>query len=1038
MNTAKISVSRPIFVTCVVVAIMAFGFFCFSKLPVDYYPDTQMAMVSVATIYPGTGPNEIETMVTKPLEDSISNASGIKKITSKSLESFSLVNVEFNDGIDPKYAEQLVRDKVNQARSKLPQDVKEPVISRLDLSAMPIFIAGLSADMSDAKLYDLADQVIKVKLEQVDKVGSVEVYGGRKREIQILLDQKKLKSREMSVMQVVNSVGSSGQNVPIGKVNRGDMESSFRTIGDYKSIKDISSTMVGLFANEYPTRVSDIGTVVDTVEDERSRMKIDGKSALMFQIYRQSGSNTVNVAEGAKKQLEILKKELAAMPGSPKITVIVDSSEMIKNEVNDVYLTIFLGVLLTILTVYFFLANGRSTLITGLALPISLVGTCCLLYITNCTINIITLLSMSLSVGLLIDDAIVVVENIYRHIEQGKNLRDAVINATGEIQVPVLAISLVVISVFLPMAFMNGVVGQMLRQFGLTVTFSMAVSLFVALTIVPMLTAYFANTTTHAQKAKEHKGSGFHPLVAFGKFQSWLSDIYEKLLGFVVKNPLKILAIAVVVFILSIASFTKVSKNFVPEDDNGVLTINFECAPGTNLDGVQKALDRAEVIAKNHPDTLMVFSQGGSRNEELNKGIMYVKLNEKRSLTTGQFKTWIREQLKSLSYAKPIVQAYDSTGSGYNTPLSINLVGLDAQQLEQYAAKIEGRLKSDPRLKDISSSLSKGKPEMQVILNDEAARLYGISSKAMGYELRGRVEGFTPAKFRENGNEYDVRVRLMPEQRDLKKNFSETYIPNINYRLIKLSDVALGREANTVTSIDRMNRGRYIEITGDMAPGVGLGDVMGSIDKMVKDEIKLPPEIKFLYGGRSDIYLQMISSVLVAFGFAILLVYLILSSLYESFVSPLAILLALPLALCGGFLSLFLTNSSFDMFAIFGMFMLLGVAGKDSILLVAFIRKKMDEGHDLASATISAGKDRLRPILMTSMALIAGAVPIAIGINKASAMRTSMGIVIMGGMISSTLLTLIVVPAAYAYIHRFEEWSNSLFNRLIRKNNRQD
>ena len=1032
MNLAKISVKRPILIICIIIALMTFGIFCFTKLPVDHFPDSNIPWITVTAVYAGAGPNEIEMLVTKPLEDSISNAAGIKKITSKSLDNVSVVMAEFSQGMDAKYAEQLVRDKVNQTRAKLPRDVKEPVISKMDLSALPVLTVGLAADLTDAQLYDLADQVIKPRIEQVDKVGSVEIIGGRKREICVQLDQKKLKQKEMSVLQVADRIGAAGQNIPIGKVNEGKTEFSFRTIGDFKNTKDIANTIVGLYGNESPARVSDIGTVVDAVEDEKSRMRIDGSKALMFQIYRQSGSNTVSVAEAVKKQLASVQAEIESFPGHPKLTALIDSSEMVRDEVKDVYLTIALGILLTILTVFFFLGNARSTLITGMALPISLVGACGLLYITNCTVNLVTLMAMSLAVGLLIDDAIVVIENIYRHVEGGEKIREAVINGTGEIQLSVTAISLVVISVFLPMAFMNGIVGQMLRQYGLAVTFSMAISLFVALTIVPMLTAYLSNSKSHT--AHGNAALWFlHPLTAFGRFQAWLSESYERLLGFVLKYPRTVLIISAAIFLICTASFLKVSKNFVSDFDKGILVVNLECAPGTNLDGIQQALNDVERIVKSSPDVGTTCLQGGSRNGELNKGTVFVKLKDERRMTTSQFKEWLRTQMGPVAYAHPIVQAYDDSGGGMSSPLVMDLTSTDSALLEDYAERIITRLKADSRLKDMDSSFRKGKPEFQVILNDDAARLYGISSKTMGMELRGRVEGFTPAKFREKGYEYDIRVHLIPGQQDLRKNFNEAYIPNINYRLIRLADVAKGQEANTVTSIDRMNRARHIQITGDLAPGIGLGDVMNSIDSIIKNEIKLPPQIRFSYSGRSDVYREMIGSVIIAFGFSVLFVFLILSSLYESFITPFTILLALPLALCGAFAALFITGKSFDLFAIFGIFMLVGVAGKNSILLVDFIRQRMNEGHDLASATISAGKDRLRPIIMTSMALIAGAIPVAIGINKASGMRTGMGIAIIGGLVSSTLLTLLVIPAVYSYIHRFEIWiDRHVLSRVIK------
>lgn len=958
----------------------------------------------------------------------MSNVSGIKKISSTSYEGVSVVLAEFNQGIDSKYAEQLVRDKVNQAKPKFPDDTREPVIKKLDMSALPILFVSLSADVGDTELYDLADQVIKPSIEQIEKVGSVEILGGRKREIHILLDRKKLEERKLSVLQVAGQIGASGQNIPSGKINIGERESVFRSMGDFRDIKDIENTLVNLYGNEYPTKVSDIAKVEDTLQDEVNRVTMNGRKVLMLEIYKQSGSNTIDVAKNIKKKIAQIQSELKNMPGSPEITTVLDGSKDITNEVNDVYLTLLISVILTIVTIFFFLGSVRSTLITSISLPLAIIGSCSLLYLFGCSINLVSLMAMSLAVGLLVDDAVVAVENIYRRIERGEKTRDAVIKGGGEIQMSLTAITMVVISVFLPISFMKGMVGQFLKQYGFTICITMAISLFVAITIVPMLIAYLSGE-------KHEKSVSKKPLVSrimnfSERFQSWLTLKYEKLLVYILQNHKKTIFFAFCIFVISIVSILGVSKNFIPDFDNGTVLINIEREPGKNLDGIMPDLEKVESIIKKSPDIDRVFVVGGTQyGGEANKGMVGAILKENRKITTDEFKDWLRTELKGMSYANPIVNSYTIFQGMDTRPLVIDLMSTDGAVLEEYAGKLYAKLRSDKNLKDVNTTLQKNKPEFQVSLNEAVSRQYGVNSRTMGLELRGIVEGLTPAKFRQKGYEYDVRVRMMPDQRDLKKDFNKIYIPNMNYRLVRLADIAQGKDAMSIASIERQNRSRHVQLTADLAPRVGLGDALVSVDKMIKNELNLPSQVKYQYSGNSDYYNEMISSVIVAIGFAVLFIFLILSSLYESFITPFTILLSVPLALCGAFVALFVTRSSLDMFAIFGLFMLIGVAGKNSILLTDFILQRIREGHTRSKAVILAGRDRLRPILMTSFALIAGSVPIAIGINKSSQMRSSMGIVIIGGMISSTLLTLVVIPAVYVYIDEFRIWMGKILKK---------
>ncbi len=1037
MSLPKLSISRPIFITCVTIAMVVVGWASFKSMSVDLFPDVSIPVVTVQTVYAGAGPAEIETLVSRPIEEEVSTISGIKRLTSKSLEGVSQVIVEFNSSVDVRHAEQEVRDKVNIAKAKLPDEVEDPLIKRFDPADTPILTLSLTAkDLGDAQLFDVADQFVKPRLEQVQNVGAIEIIGGREREIHVLLDRKKLKAREISVSQVAAQVGASGQNIPSGKVNQGEKELVFRGLGEFTSVPEISDTLVNLYGNEVPTRVADLGIVVDTLADEKSRAYVDGEKSLFLQVYRQSGSNTVKVAQDVIKQMERIKPELSKMDGAPVVAVMTDASVKISNNLYDVYETIIIGIILTVITVFFFLGSPRSTFITALSVPISLIGAFMLMKVAGFSINIVSMLALTLAVGLLIDDAIVVIENIYRRMELGEESLTAAEKGTIEIQMAVMAITLVVIAVFVPVGTMSGTIGQFLKQFGMTVVFSMAISWFVAMTLIPMLTAYFGGAGHHGgNHSEDRKSQSLYDktlgrlVKGFDRFQTWLENMYEKLLKVSLDWPKVTIGLTVLVFFLSIYTVTKVPGAFISDDDSGEFTVTLELQPGTSLDGTEEVARQIDKILHDNSEVKFTTMIVGSLYGESNKASFYVRMKdgkERGDLTTEQFRDKIRRQLTHLSHANPVVKRYDASGGMGQQPFVLNIISADPVELEKAGAKIFELLKKDSRLKDVDSNYRPGKPEMQVHLKPGAAKAYGINTSTMGSELRAQVEGFTPAKFREKGREYEVRVRLQEDQRDLAKTFNNAYIPNVNRKLVRLSDIATGDLESGPASIERQDRGRYIQITAGLAPGAGLSDVVSSaVAAMTTGENALPSSVRFSFGGDAENMQELMTSTVMALGFAILFIYLILSSLYESFITPITIMVALPLALCGAFLALFLAGEILTIFAIFGFFMLIGVAGKNGILLVDFAKQMMDEGKSRREALILAGKTRLRPILMTSFALIAGVVPVAIGMNAASKTRTAMGVAIIGGMISSTILTLIVVPAVFTYVDRFRVWANN-------------
>jgi HAE1 family hydrophobic/amphiphilic exporter-1 len=1042
MSLPKISITRPIFMTCVTIAVVVVGWASFKSMSVDLFPDVSIPVVTVQTIYPGAGPAEIETLVSRPIEEEVSTIAGIKRLTSKSLEGTSQVIVEFVSSVNVQHAEQQVRDKVNIAKAKLPTEVEDSVIKRFDPADTPVTMVALSAKgMGDAALFDIADQFIKPRLEQVNNVGAIEIIGGREREVHVLLDRNKLRQRELSVSQVASQIGASGENIPSGKVEQGAKELVFRGLGEFASVPEVADTLVNLYGNEVPTRVADLGKVVDTLADEKARGFVNGEKAIFLQVYRQSGSNTVKVVEDVLKQIERIRPELEKMEGAPQLKVVTDASKKIRANLFDVYETLAIGIILTVITVFFFLGSARSTFITALSLPISLIGAFLLMKLAGFSINIVSMLALTLAIGLLIDDAIVVIENIYRRMELGEESLTAAERGTTEIQMAVMAITLVVIAVFVPVAAMSGTIGQFLKQFGMTVVFSMIISWFVAMTIIPMLTAYFggsghsAGGHGHAKKAEGLYDKTLGRLVrGFDRFQTYLEVIYVKLLKVTLKHPLMTIGATLVVFFLSIYSVTKVPGAFITDDDAGEFTVTLEMEPGTSLDGMNTVASQADKIFHANPEVDYTVMTVGSIYGESNKASFYVRMKsgkERGPLSTEKFRDKIRGQLAPLAQYSPVVKKYDASGGMGQQPVILNVISPDPKDLEKYGMLLYEKLKADPRLKDLDTNFRPGKPEMQVHLKPGAAKAYGVNTKTMGQELRAQVEGFTPAKFRERGREYEVRVRLLPEQRDLQQSYGQVYIPNVNRKLVRLSDVADGKLSSGPASIERQDRGRYIQITAGLAPGVGLTDVLADVDKLTKEgEIAFPSSVRYTLGGDAENMAELATSTVIALGFAIMFIYLILSSLYESFITPITILIALPLALSGAFLALFLMNEMLTLFAIFGFFMLLGVAGKNGILLVDYARQSMAEGKTRVEALLEAGRVRLRPILMTSFALIAGTLPAAIGLNEASRTRTAMGVAIIGGIISSTILTLIVVPAVFTYVDRFRIWANKLGAKL--------
>ncbi|RYZ88489.1 MAG: efflux RND transporter permease subunit, partial [Proteobacteria bacterium] len=661
-----------------------------------------------------------------------------------------------------------------------------------------------------------------------------------------------------------------------------------------------------------------------------------------------------------------------------------------------------------------------------------------LMAIAGFSINIMSLLALSLAVGLLVDDAIVVRENIFRHIEMGKSPKRAALDGTKEVLLAVVATTMTVIAVFGPIGFLSGVVGQFFKEFGLTMCFAMMISLVDAITMAPMMSAYFAGKG-HGSIADKVVSSNFFVgrvdriLKAFDRFQTWLEDVYVKVLEWTMRNPKKILFTAVAVFAVSIYVVKYVPKTFLPPQDNGEFLVTLDLPPGTSLERMDAVVKEVDLVLRKEKEIVQTVVTAGNKNGESNKGTISVEMTpgNKRKINTSDFKAIIREKLKPFAYANPVVKDQDATGGGQR-PFTLNIIGSDQAQLEKEATFILSKLKNHPALLDVDTSYRSGKPEIQINIDPIRAAEVGVLNANVGNELRALVEGVTPAVFRENGREYDVRIRLKEDQRDVRKFIQSIRIPAMNGRLTYLRLFAKVDEAQGPTTINRQDRVRYIQISGDINPkGSGMGGAIDDVKKLLDVEHPLPAGMRYKFVGQAENFQELLINVVVAMGLGVMFIYMVLASLYESFVTPFTIMLVLPLAACGAFFALFVTQSSLDLFSMIGCVMLLGIATKNSIILVDYINQSMVAGMSMHDAILRAGKNRLRPILMTSFALVAGMLPVAIGLNEASKQRTSMGVAIIGGLISSTLLTLVVVPAAYGYIERSRRWGNKFFGKLV-------
>ncbi len=1061
LNLAKLSIKRPTFITALLMVIIILGLAAYGRMSVRMFPDIEFPYVLVMTQYSGAGPEEIEQLVSKPLEDAMSGISGLKHVNSISQDNYSIVYGEFELSKDPDIALQEVKDKVGEAKRNLPGDIEEPVIQKLDPDGMPIVSLSLKANMTSKELYDFANDEITKEISRVSGVSKVEILGGCKREIHVDIDKNKLKAHELTLSAVSARIKSNSLNIPAGKVNKGAMDLAFRTIGEFKSIKQINDVVVSFMGNDIAVTVKDLGKVVDSFEEETTRARvsirdengnIDIEPSLIIQVYKQAKSNDVAISDAVRKRLIEVNEKYKDEPGKPVLTLIADNAKSVRMNLKDVERTIIEGIFLAVVVVYFFLGSWRSTFITSLALPNSLIGAFLFMNLFGFSLNVLSLMSLSLAVGLLIDDAIVVRENIFRHYEEGSSPVKSALDGTNEVTMAVIATTSAVVAVFLPVSFLSGIMGRFFKEFGLTVVFAMFISVLDALTIAPMLSAYIIKG--HDEEKEQGKIIKAVSMIWNYLTLRWFEKIYkacERFYIFAVKKAVKHKILTILCAVLFFAGSLGVAKQlnftFMPTAEWGEFTISLEAEPGTSLEQMDKVTKTAEDIILSDPNIEMLVTAVGSTTGLSNKSSIDVKLisSDKRTVTTNDMKDKFRKELNE-KYGREYqdnnvhVSIGNSTMNGAGrSEFIVELFGADASQMSAAASVLMERYKGIPGLVDINTNYRSGKPELQIRMDTKKMESLGVNSVVTGNEVRAMIDGVKSGKFREKGTEYDIRVQLRQDQKDIMEAFNSTYINNVNGKLVKLTNVAFPVKAEGPATINRKDRSQFVTVEGNLEKGGAIGSIRKEAIRIFNEE-KAKPEnsriwkhIEIRFSGNADEMNTMVQGIILAAAMSVLFMYLILMSLYESVITPLTIMSALPLAIIGGFVALYLTGQSIDMFTLIGMIMLLGIVAKNSILLVDYTQQKIRAGDSVDDAVVTAGQTRFRPILMTTFAVIAGMLPTALGLTEVGAFRKGMGIVVIGGVISSTLLTLLVVPAIFGYMDRFRRFTRKLIGRPERR-----
>ncbi|MBK7050572.1 MAG: efflux RND transporter permease subunit [Rhodoferax sp.] len=1053
----RVSLHNPVFATMIMAAIVVLGLFSYQRLQIDQFPNVDFPIIVVTTDYPGASPEIIESEVTKKIEEGVNSIAGINALTSRSYEGQSVVIIEFQLHVNGRKAADDVREKVALTRPNLRTEVKEPRVLRFDpssraiwsLAVLPVETAGQKAPNS-VELTNWADQVLKKRLENVRGVGSVTVLGGTKREINVYLNPQALESFGVTPDQVVAAVRSENLDLPVGAIHSREQELVVQIEGRMQRPEDFGKIIVTR-KNGAPVRIDQVARVVDGAQETENLALYNGQRTLLLNVQKSQDENTIAVVDGLLKTVTDMAAQL---PPGVRLEPVTDNSRPIRVAVQNVRRTLIEGALLTVLIVFLFLNSWRSTVITGLTLPIALIGTFLFMNLFGFTINMITLMALSLCVGLLIDDAIVVRENIVRHVQMGKKPYQASLDGTQEIGLAVLATTLSIVAVFLPIGFMGGIIGKFFHEFGITIVAAVLISMFVSFTLDPMLSSVWHDPSIEAHRHRLNPdGTRRQPVTLYDKTigrvtglfdhaTELMIDAYQGILKWALVHKIKTLLVATAIFITSIFMVPLLGTEFVPKADFSETTLNFYTPVGSSIEVTEAKARQVESIIREFPEvryTLATINTYGNGKIYAN---VYVRLVDRmqRTRNVDEISNVLRERLRQVP-GITVTHAGLLDAVGGQKQVEFSLQGPDLAELERLTKLVMEKIAPVPGLVDLDSSLKPNKPTLDVVVKRDAASDLGLGIGQIGSALRTLVAGQTVGNWRAPDDQtYDVNVRLAPEARnsvdDLQRlPFALGSNLDGSPRIVRLNQVATVKDATGPNQINRRDLTREVAINANVY-NRSAGEVSGDI-KAALETISFPPGYRYQFGGSTKNMAESFGYAISALVLAVVFIYMILASQFKSFLQPLALMTSLPLTLIGVVLALLMFRSTLSMFSIIGVVMLMGLVTKNAILLVDFAIRAREPvidadgnpgcGMSRNEALLMAAKVRLRPILMTTLAMIFGMVPLAFALTEGSEQRAPMGQAVIGGVITSSLLTLVVVPVVYCYMDDLAQWFRRLW-----------
>ncbi len=1039
----KVSLKNPVFATMVMLAIVVLGLFSYQRLKVDQFPNIDFPVVVVTVDYPGASPEIVESEVTKKIEEGVNSIAGINALTSRSYEGTAVVIIEFQLHIDGRKAAEDVREKVATVRPNLRTEVKEPRVLRFDPASRAVWSLAVLPDeksgRSAVELTTWSEQVLKKRLENVRGVGAVNLVGATKREINIYLNPQALEAFGVTPEQVATAVRNENQDLPVGAIRSLAQERVVQIDARMERPEDFGRIIVAR-KNGAPVRLDQVARVNDGAQEVESLALYNGQRTLLLSVQKSQGENTIEVVDGLNAAVAELKNQL---PPGVRLESIGDSSRPIRVAVNNVRQTLIEGAILTVLIVFLFLNSWRSTVITGLTLPIALIGTFLFMNMFGFTINMITLMALSLCVGLLIDDAIVVRENIVRHVQMGKGAYDAAMDGTQEIGLAVLATTLSIVAVFMPIGFMGGIIGKFFHEFGITIVAAVMISMFVSFTLDPMMSSIWHDPSIHAHGQKTEPVTLYDKTI--GRVTGWfdratdaMAEGYQHILRWSLVHKLATMAIAVAIFVLSVVMVPLLGTEFVPKADFSETSLNFYTPVGSSLEATEAKAKQVEGILREMPEVRYTLStiNTGSAQGKIYANI-YVRLVDRkdRSRSVDQMSEVLRERLKTVpGITITHVGLLDAVGG--NKQVEFSLQGPDLQELERLTKVVTEKIRDIPGLVDLDTSAKPNKPVIALEVKRDVASDLGLSVAPMAASLRTLVAGTTVGNWRAPDDQtYDVNVRLAPEARtqpaDLERLPFALAAADGSTRIVRLNQVASVTESTGANQINRRDLTREVAVNANVSQR-SAGEVSNDIKKAL-ETVTFPPGYRYQFGGSTKNMAESFGYAISALAMAIIFIYMILASQFKSFLQPLALMTSLPLTLIGVVLALLMFRSTLSMFSIIGVVMLMGLVTKNAILLVDFAIRAREEhvndagqtvpGLPRAEALLLAARVRLRPILMTTLAMIFGMVPLAFALSEGSEQRAPMGQAVIGGVITSSLLTLVVVPVVYCYMDDLAQWA---------------